>query len=264
MNDYIKIGNWKSSDVTGLHVMEWEAPLMARAGRQAFSIPGRMEAITDRRRDWQPEHIPVTMALVGNGRATLRQQFRAISRQLHHADHLILSDMPDNHYRGYTSEIKVLEDYEEWTKFRLYFLANPPCLLRAISQQAGFIPTAGTPIPEQLTDANASQVLDATGAASLVISDGVAAYDPEIYLSITGTWQQLHIGQGGIILPARDVSDTVYIDAQAEVAYTLSSGVRTPVPDITGSYQALTQGAQLAISGSSISIHVRLMRIERS
>jgi hypothetical protein len=264
MYDYIQIGAWRSDNVPDLHVLEWDAPLMPAAQRPHVTIPGRMSAAEDARRDWRPVPIKVNMALLGDSMAQLRQKYRTISRTLHRAEHLILSDMPAYHFRGHTVEVQVVTIYEEWMQMRLIFLANPPCLLRPTSQQTGYIPAAGTPIPEQLTDANASRALDATGTASMVISDGVAAYEPEIYLSITGTWQQLNVGLGGIILPAQTTSKTVYIDAEAQVAYTIESGIRTPVAGIRGDYTKINQGTQLTISGISQDIHVRMLAIERS
>lgn len=264
MYDYIQIGAWRSDSVPDLHVLEWELPLMAPAQRPHASIPGRMSAVEDVRREWRPEPVRVTMALLGESMAGLRQKYRTISRILKEAEHLVLSDMPAYHYRGYTAEVQAVEIYEEWMKLRLVFIANPPCLLRTTSQQTGYIPGTGTPIPEQLTDQNASRALDATGTASMVISDGVAAYRPEIYMSITGTWQQLNVGLGGIILPEQAASKTVYIDAEAQVAYTIEAEIRTPVAGIRGDYTKINQGTQLTISGIGQSIHVRMLAIERS
>lgn len=264
MYDYIRIGAWRSDGVPGLHVLEWDAPLMPGASRKTISIPGKLSALEDARRDWKPEPVSVTLAIIGEDQAQTRARYRAISRTLAAAETLILSDMPDYHYRGYTQEIRPLEDTEHWLKFRLVFQANPPCLLRAISQQAGFIPSQQLPIPEQLTDGNATQALDATGTVNIVTGDGAAAWPPEIHLAITGAWQQLNIGLGGLVLPAQATSKTVYIDAEAQVAYTLENSLRVPVMGITGRYEPVSQGTQLRISGISLSAHIRLLAIERS
>lgn len=264
MYDYIQIGAWRSDSVPDLHVLEWEAPLMPKAAQQAVNLPGRMSALEDPRRDWRPETVNVTLAIIGEDQAETRAKYRAISRVLTEARILTLSDMPNYHYRGHTTEIRPLEDTEKWLKFRLAFQANPPCLLRVLSQQAGFIPAAEPPIPEQLTDQNATRALDATGTTNIVTGEGIAAWPPEIYLAITGTWQQLNIGLGGLVLPAQNTSKTVYIDAEARVAYRLEDGLRAPVMGVTGRYEPISQGAQLRISGLSFNVHIRLLSIERS
>lgn len=264
MYDYIRIGAWRSDSVPGLHVMAWDQLLMPRAERAAAALPGRMDAVMDARRGWQPEPLGVTLALVGASRAQIREQYRAISKVLSTAEHIVLSDMPACHYRGYVSEIRAEEDYDEWIRFRVTFQANPPCLLRCMSQQEGWIPSCAMPVPEQITDQNASRALDASGAVSLATVDGSAAYAPEIYLTVTGTWAQLNIGGGGLVLPAQTGSQTVYIDGPAQVAYTMEGGIRTAVAGIQGSYAAISQGTQLTIGGNSISAHIRLLVIERS
>lgn len=263
MYDYIQIGAWRSDSVDGLHVLEWDAPLFAKAERPAQTLPGRMSALEDHRREFRPEPVTVTLALVGESRAQLRQKYRAISRVLTGARHLILSDMPDYHYRGGTQEIKVLEDYEEWLKFRLTFIANPPCLLRVLGASGGWIPNPATPPAEQITESNCTHNLSLTDSHTLTIGDGPTAYPPEVHMLLLGGWSSLTIN--GLTIPGLTYSTGVYLDSEAMQVWDKVDGVRTPVPDITGSYESLSESGQLAFSGADFNnATAHILIIERS
>lgn len=54
MFDYIKIGSWRSDTVIDLHVMDWDAPLLAPADYGSAQIPGRMTSLRDARLSLEP------------------------------------------------------------------------------------------------------------------------------------------------------------------------------------------------------------------
>lgn len=265
MYDFIQIGAWRSDQVPDLHVLSWDAPLMPRAGYAASPLPGMMTSVEAARRDWKPENISVTLAIIGSSRADIRTKYKAISRVLFEADHLILSDMPGYHYRGYTQEIRPAEDMEEWLSFRLTFVANPPCLLRTLGTPAGWIPSPATPIAEQITELNASHNLHLNGPQQVVISDGLAAYPPEVYMLLIGSWDSLRIGGlQGLTIPGLGVTSGVWLDASAQQVYDKVAGVRTPVPDITGDYAAIGQSSTLDFDGTNLNLTAHILVIERS
>lgn len=262
MYDYIQIGPWRSDGVTGLHVMDWEAPVLPRAQRQASPLSGRMTAPEDARRDWRPENIPVTLAMVGTSRADIRQRMRPVTRTLLDARHLILSDMPGHHYRGHTAEVRPLEDYEEWLKVRMTFVANPPCALRTLGPQAGWIPDPALPPAEQITELNATHNLALSGPASVAIGDGLTAYPPEIHMLLLGSWDTLTIND--LTIPGLPVTSAVYLDSEAMQVWDKVDGVRTPVPNLTGNYDTIGAGGQLVFGGTNVNATAHILVIERS
>lgn len=265
MYDYIQIGAWCSDTVPDLHVLEWEAPLMPRAGYAATPLPGCMTAAESSLRDWKPENITVTLALVGEGRADIRQKYRAISRVLLEATHLILSDMPGHHYRGHTAEIRPVEDMEEWLTLRLTFVANPPCLLRVLGPNGGWIPSPDTPPAEQITEVNATHNVRLDSAKQIVLSDGQAAYPPEVHMLLIGSWDKLIIGgPQGLTIPGLGLTSALWLDATAQQVYDKVNGVRTPVPDISGDYSAIGRENTLAFDGVNLDATAHVLVIERS
>lgn len=269
MYDFIQIGAWRSDQVPDLHVLSWDAPLMPRAGYAASPLPGMMTSVEAARRDWKPENISVTLAIIGSSRADIRTKYKAISRVLFEADHLILSDMPGYHYRGYTQEIRPAEDMEEWLSFRLTFVANPPCRLRVLGVSAGWIPSQALPIPEQITETNAGHNLALSGSGtvtgSVAIHDGTSPYPPEVYMLLIGSWDSLTIGgTGGLTIPGLPVTSAVWLDAEAMQVYDKVEGIRTPVPNITGDYAAIGRDPLLAFSGVNPNLTAHILVIERS
>lgn len=264
MYDYIQIGAWRSDGVPDLHILGWEVPLIPRSGYAATPLPGRMAAIEDAKRDWRPENVTVTMALIGTTRAEIRQKFDGISKVLFNARHLILSDTPSHHYRGHTAEVRPVEDYEEWLTFRLTFVSNPPCLLRVLGPQAGWIPDPATPPAEQITEINASHNLSLRGPAQVVIGDGLAPYPAEVHMLLLGSWDSLTIGgPQGLTIPGLGLTSALWLDADAQQVYDKVDGIRTPVPDITGNYEAIGSSPVLHFDGVNLQATAHILIIER-
>lgn len=265
MYDYIKIGSWRSDSVLDLHVMDWDAPLLAPADYGSAQIPGRMTALRDAQRNFKPATITINMAITGDDEQDILIRHRAISKTLWDANHLILSDLPDHHFRGHVSEVVATDVVEEWLRFRVKFMANPPCRLRVLGVSSGWIPSQALPIPEQITSVNMSYTLALTGSTSAVMHDNTAPFRPEVYLAITGTWSSLQInGSTGLILPAKAAAGTVYIDCEAERCYTISDGAREPLPGVRGSYAAISGNPIITITATGGSGTARVLAIERS
>lgn len=265
MYDYIKIGSWRSDSVTDLHVMDWDAPLIPAAERPNNPIPGRLTAISSDARGYKPADLTINMAITGNGEADLLQKHRAVAKVLWEADHLILSSAPEYHYRGHTAEIKSIEVVDEWLRFRVKFVCNPPCRLRALGTAAGWIPGTDLPIPEQITELNASHNLRVDGPKSIVIHDGTAPHTPEVYMLLLGSWDSLTIGgEKGLTIPGLPIESAVWVDCAAQHVYDKVEGVRTPVPNITGDYDAIGRDPELHFSGVNPDLTAHILIIERS
>lgn len=267
--DYIKIGSFRSDSVPGLHVLDWEAPLIAPADYAETQIPGRMTAISDSARSYKPAAVTVNMALVGTSELETLHRFRQLSALLWQARHLILSDLPEHHFRGHVAEISPTETVEEWLRFRLRFRANPPCRLRALGAAAGWIPDAHLPIPEQITETNASYSLglrgDGTVRGGVDIHDGSAPYPPEVYMLLIGSWDSLTIGgERGLTIPGLPVTSAVWLDTEAMQVYDKAAGIRTPVPNVSGDYEAVGRDPNLQFSAINPNLTAHILVIERS
>lgn len=265
MYDYIKIGSWRSDSVTDLHVMDWDTTLIPAAERSNMPVPGRLTAITSQQRGYRPESISINMAITGTDEPDLLQKHRAVSKVLWDADHLILSSAPAYHYRGHTAEIKSTEVVDEWLRFRIKFTANPPCRLRVLGPAAGWIPGPDLPIAEQITELNASHNVSIDGPKSITIHDGSAPHAPEVYMLLLGSWDSLTIGgEKGLTIPGLPLESAVWVDCLAQQVYDKVEGVRTPVPNITGDYDAIGREPELHFSGLNPDLTAHILIIERS
>lgn len=269
MYDYIQTGSWRSDSVPGLHVLDWEVPLLAAADYAETQIPGRMAAIREAARSYKPAVITVNMAVTGDGEQDILFRLRAIQKVLWAADHLILSDLPEHHFRGHVAEISPTETVEEWLRFRLRFRANPPCRLRALGGAAGWIPSSNLPIPEQITEANASYSLGLHGSGtvtgSVAIHDGTAPHSPEVYMLLIGSWDRLTIGGNkGLTIPGLPLTIAVWLDTEAMQVYDVIEGVRRPVPNISGDYEAIGREPVLQFSALNPNLTAHILVIERS
>lgn len=269
MYDYIKIGSWRSDGVLDLHVMDWDAPLLAPADYGSAQIPGRMTALRDAQRNFKPATITINMAITGDDERDILRRHRAISKTLWDADHLILSDLPDHHFRGHVSEVVATDVVEEWLRFRVKFIANPPCRLRVLGVSSSWIPSQGLPIPEQITETNAGHNLALQGSGtvtgSVAIHDGTSPYPPEVYMLLIGSWDSLTIGgTGGLTIPGLPVTSAVWLDAEAMQVYDKVEGIRTPVPNISGDYAAIGRDPLLTFSAVNPDLTAHILVIERS
>lgn len=265
MYDYIKIGSWRSDSVQDLVVMDWDTLLMPTAERPNNPIPGRLTAISPEARGFKPADLTINMAITGNGEADLLQKHRAVAKILWEADHLILSGAPAYHYRGHTAEIKSTEVVDEWLRFRVKFVCNPPCRLRALGPAAGWTPGGELPIPEQITELNASHNIRIDGPKSVTIHDGTAPHAPEVYMMLLGSWDSLNIGgDKGLTIPGLPITSAVWVDCAAQQVYDKVEGVRTTVPNIMGDYETIGRDPVLAFDGVNLDLTAHVLVIERS
>lgn len=265
MYDYIQIGTWKSDSVPDLHVMEWSMPLLSKAARPTTSLPGRLTALEEGLREYKPEPIEVTLAMVGSSRQEIRQKLASVLPTLWSADHLTLSDSQGKHYRGHITEVKPQEDLEEWLSMKLVFLANPPCQLRTLGPKAGWIPDPKIPIAEQITEVNATHNLHLDRPQTLVIGDGPAAYAPEIHMLLIGSWDRLQIGgPQGLTIPGLGLASAVYLDCERMQVYDKVDGKRRPVPDCSGDFSEIGRVPNLAFDGLNLNLTAHILVIERS
>lgn len=265
MYDYIKIGAWRSDSVPDLHVMDWQRPLLAKAERQVTDLPGRLTALVEKDRWHKPEPITVNLVMLGTSRAEIRQKLEPILPILWAANDLSLSDTPQKHYRGHTVQVEPVEDLEEWMRLRLHFQANPPCLLRTMGENSGWIPSPQTPIAEQITELNATHNLRIDQPKQLLLGGALTAYKPEVHMLLIGSWDRLVIGGNtGLTIPGLGLTSAVYLDASGMQVYDKVDGKRRPVPDCSGNFDQIIHNQTLEFSGINLNLTAHILVIERS
>lgn len=264
MYDWIMLDSWKSDTAENLHVLEWDAPIFPRAEKSSQSIPGKLSAITDGRRNHKPEPINITMATTFPSREENRAAMDAVCLAAMHAHRLTLSDDPEYHYEGYVREIRPVEDIDEWLKFVITFEANPPVKRRVLSGQPGFMFNLKKPIPEQITETNATHNLSVQAGSSVSLQPAETAYPPEVYMLILGTWDELTIGgEGGLVIPGLGF-EAVYVDAENQQCYAVIDGKRTGIAGVRGSYEGITAHNTLQMGGTNLNaVTAHILVIER-
>ena len=140
------------------------------------------------------------------------------------------------------------------------FTACPPCFMRVRSKRSGWEPTLESAVPEQITAGTetVSGVFSAAGRLPVMEDQGV--HSPALYFAVTGTWTQISIG-GMTITQAYTTSHTVYLDCDAQVAYTMDAGIKTSVP-VAGDFP-LNDAAGIQVGGTALNATVRALLIER-
>ncbi len=140
------------------------------------------------------------------------------------------------------------------------FTVCPPCYFKVKSKAQGFEPNTQLPIQEQITrfTETVSGTFTAPGRLNVLQDEGTHA--PCLYFVIKGTYTQFTLGELTLV-EAQNVPVTVYIDCVEQVVYKLEGGQRVrvlysgefPVNDVSG----------IAIGGSTFSVHVQALMIER-
>lgn len=265
MYDYIKIGAWRSDSVPDLHVMDWQRPLLAKAERQVTDLPGRLTALVEKDRWHKPETIEVNLVMLGGSRAEIQEKLQSVLPVLWAARDLTLSDTPETHYRGYTSQVAPTEDLEDWMRLKVSFEANPPCQLRVLGPQGGWIPDPKTPIAEQITEVNATHNLFLDQPRQLILGGGLTAYTPEVHMLLLGSWDSLVIGgPEGLTIPGLGLESAVYVDMEGMQVYDKVDGKRRPVPDCSGEFEKMINNNALDFSGVNLNLTAHILVIERS
>ena len=268
MHEWIALDGIKSTSITGLAVLTYTPPLLAARSRAETVLAGRLTARTQR--DWQrePADLDITLALVGESmQAMLALWQTRVLPWIYDAARLELDTMPGYFFRGAMTEVAIEEQTDAWLRARAVFRCNPPLPLRLRSGQAGWMPTADTPIPQQIT----SQTATASGSFSapgfLAIPGGVGGREcAETYLAVTGTWTTLQLGASFSVQKKADTPTTMYIDCEnAQVWQLTEDGVEINMMGVTtGDLPELRPGAaSLQVGGQGLQVTVKALIIER-
>ena len=173
------------------------------------------------------------------------------------------SGTADDPIFGYGTGIKLGDEKTTWLKGTVTFVANPPCACRSLG--SGLIPALDTPIPEQLTDSNATCIKNFTAAGSMPSVSENGAYPPAVHLAVAGSFTRLVLGgAGGITIDYQAIADTVYVDTERMTVYRKNNGSRISLSGQTsGSFEAVAaQAGALPISGTGLNIAVRMLVTE--
>ena len=270
MYDWIEINGVKSTALAGLTALDWSPPLYTRRKRDTEWIPGRIGQVQSQYPTYEEPTATLTLSVVGETEAQLRSRWLAVRKWLARGRRLRLSDQPDTYYLGEITQVTpqdsaVYADGDCWLTATAAWALAPACLIKYRSASEGWAPDLDTPIPQQLTAANATQAktLTAAGQMDAIAYDG--AYPAWLCLRITGAWDTLNVGgvAGLTIHQAAATATTLYIDCLAQVCYALEDGVQVSwAGAISGDYPAPTEDFSLAIGGTGNNVTVQLLVIE--
>lgn len=266
MYDWIALDGKKSTSLTGVVVMEYTPLYLPSRGRTETILPGRLTAVTQKAWQREPADVSIILAVVGRDQAAVHRAWREqVEPWLYHAARLTLDDAPEHFYRGVVTQVEVVEDENAWIKLRVAFRCNPPCLLRLLSPMAGWFPDGGSPIPKQMNDQNATVSAAFTGAGWMKEISYAGLEKGETYLSVTGTWKTLRLGESFEVLKAAEKETTLYIDGENAQVWTCEAdgtevnwmGVTTGEMPIIG-----PQSTRMFVGGEGIDVRVRLLVVE--
>ncbi len=255
-----------SNEDKGLMLSSVTPLLFPKRTRNREPRPGKLTAIESVYWQYQALPIRLTFTLNGTDKDDIINKFQALSGWMLNASELRLWYNLDKYYLGAietnNDDFKLITS--QYGQIIVDFMCNPPCWHKVRSKQAGWQPSAGTPIPEQITAS--TETVSRTNAGELPAVSYTAVHPAALYFAITGTWTTLAIGGGaGLVIPWAAVgSTTLYIDCDAQEIYHKAGGVMTSVP-FAGDFPALdiNSAGAIAVAGENLSATTRMLVIER-
>lgn len=268
MQDWIALDGIRSDTLPGLVCMSYTPPLLPKRQQEETLLPGRLTAITQKAWQHDPFDLPVKLALVGASYASMLAVWQEqVLPWAWSAARLEVDALPGRFFRGAVTEISEPEMTDQWMTFTLTFRCNPPLPLRLRTGQEGWFPAADTPVPQQLTAANATVSGSFTAAGWLNLTGGCGGVEAaETYLAITGTWTTLQLGASFSVLQKADTSMTLYIDSEnGQVWRCEEDGTEVNMMGVTSGELPEVKPGQtgLQVSGEGMNVTVRLLVIER-
>lgn len=266
MYDWIALDGKRSDTIAGLVIMAYTPLYMPPRTREETALPGRLAAITQAAWQREPADIPITLAVVGAGQAQVDQAIREdVLPWLYGATRLTLDNDPAHHYRGAVTQVEQKADENRWVELQVTFRANPPCRLKLLSSQAGWYPAADVPIPQQITAGNATASGSFAAAGWLEEIAYAGLETAETYLTVTGSWQTLKLGDSFEVLKMAE-NATLYIDGENDQVWMCEEdGTEINwMGATTGELPEIGPGKRrLYVGGENISVTVRMLVIER-
>lgn len=263
MYDSVVVNGVSSNTVTGLAVLSVGLPLLQNIEYDLATVPGALISVRSSTGQVKPVEIPIEVAVIGANTEQVRTRWKAAARFFANGRLLQVPDAPGDYYVGYVKGIKLGDEKTTWLKGTVTFVANPPCACRSLG--SGLIPALDTPIPEQLTNSNATCIKNFTAAGSMPSVSENGAYPPAVHLAVAGSFTRLVLGgAGGITIDYQAIADTVYVDTERMTVYRKNNGSRISLSGQTsGSFEAVAaQAGALPVSGTGLNIAVRMLVTE--
>lgn len=261
MKPWIEL-NGIRSDVYDLGVLSADVPILSDRTTDMARAGDRLRFLTSKSAVDEGLPINIRLAAQGDNKTAVKQQFNAAGQWLYGGQYLRIWSDPLRFYEG---EFKDFSSVKMQTRrigsIDLTFECNPPCGQKAIELTEGWVPSVGTPIPEQLTDTICTMKSVRTTAGKLSVIECGRIHPPALYMKITGSFASLVIGDTLTINEAP--AGALYIDCDAMQCYTLSDGLRVNARH-SGAFPTLPLDGRLSIGGTNINITIWLMVIERN
>lgn len=257
MSAWIEIDGVRSDSLEGVMVTEITPFLLPKKKVARTAMSGRLGAVENGQPIAESAEISFRLTVRGNGRANAMQRARALSAWLSGRKFRSYLE-PDKYCIGQIeSDVSAAKQHLNLIQLSCRFTAVPPCMY---APTTAFDPSMDTAIPEQITAGNASAAASMAAVGRLPVMAAGGTYAPVLYFRVTGTWQQLSIGQLVITQPF-ETEDPVYIDCENQVIYTLTGSNKVSV-GFSGAFPE-NDPAGILIGGTGFSADILALCIER-
>lgn len=260
MGAYFKFNGIKSSDRN--IVLKGYKPIFLPALNVEYEqVPGRNGSIEFNDNTRQDIVIEVDIAILGDSKQEVMANARAIEYWLSQKGQLSFWDEPQRFYIGRIVNQIPLERQVAWGDVTLLFRCEPfAYFIKSMAEE--IILGDDIPICEQITLDRATAVHTITGPTTIQIENN-GAFDLQPFMKIEGSFTNLAIGSLIINKPLQN--DTLYIDNENVLVYTIEAGARVNwLPYVSGDVLRLKHGVNdVQISGTDLNFTLSYLSRER-
>lgn len=260
MKPYFKFRGTKSTDMNIL-LRGWTPIFLPEKNIRFEDVPGRNGSVSfddETRRDII---IQVDCTILGKTREEVRANARQAEYWLSRKGQLSFWNEPQRFYIGQVVNQVPLMKYIKYEEMSLLFRCEPfAYFIKSMAEE--IILDDEIPICEQITLDKATAVHQIIGPTTIEVENN-GAFDLQPFMKIEGSFTNLAIGSLVINNPL--VNDTLYIDNENVLVYTIQAGSRVNwLPYVSGDVLRLAHGVNdVQISGTNLNFTLSYLSRER-
>lgn len=260
MKAHFKFNGIKSSD-KNIVLKEYKPIFLPALNIEYEQVPGRHGSIEFNDNTRQDIVIEADIAILGDSKTEVMANARAVEHWLSQKGQLSFWDEPQRFYIGRIVNQIPLERTAVWGNVTLLFRCEPfAYLIKSMADE--IVLNDDIPICEQITLDRATAVHTITGPAIIQVENN-GAFDLQPFMKIEGSFTNLAIGSLIINKPLQN--DTLYIDNENVLVYTIEAGTRVNwLPYVSGDVLRLAHGVNdVQISGTNLNFTLSYLSRER-
>ena len=260
MKAHFKFNGIKSSD-KNIVLKEYKPIFLPALNVEYEQVPGRHGSIEFNDNTRQDIVIEVDIAILGDSKTEVMVNARAVEHWLSQKGQLSFWDEPQRFYIGRIVNQIPLERTAVWGNVTLLFRCEPfAYFIKSMAEE--IILDDEIPICEQITLDKATAVHQIIGPTTIEVENN-GAFELKPFIKIEGSFTNLAIGSLVINNPL--VNDTLYIDNENVLVYTIQAGSRVNwLPYVSGDVLRLAHGVNdVQISGTNLNFTLSYLSRER-